>query len=401
MKLFVLLYADDTVIMAESREDLQAQLNVFGEYCKKWKLKVNAEKTKIFIFSRGRPLVDIHFSLNGSEIEIVNEFNYLGILLNRTGNFNKAITKQAEKAKQAMYEVLKRGRTHNLSVECQIELFDKMVKPILLYGSEIWGYSKNIDCLEKIQLRFCKLLLKLKSSTPNYMIYGELGRFPIEIDIKIRMVSFWARLLLGKETKLSYLSYRLLYTLSIEENVHSVWIKYLKELFDETGYSSIWINQDIPNSNWLISSIKLRLHDQFKQGWYSLIEHSPKALNYRIFKENFEFENYFRVLEDKDIYTLCKFRTTNHKLPIETGRWNNIDRVNRICTKCDNITIGDEYHYIMECEHFSNFRNRFIVTNLRERPNILKFKQIMSAYQKQNLEKLCKFIRNINKSFVL
>jgi hypothetical protein len=50
-----------------------------------------------------------------------------------------------------------------------------------------------------------------------------------------------------------------------------------------------------------------------------------KALNYRILKENFEFENYFRILEDKDIYTLCKFRTTNHKLLIETGRWNNID----------------------------------------------------------------------------
>jgi hypothetical protein len=50
-----------------------------------------------------------------------------------------------------MYEVLKRGRTHNLSVECQLELFDKMVKPILLYGLEIWGFSKNIDCLEKIQ----------------------------------------------------------------------------------------------------------------------------------------------------------------------------------------------------------------------------------------------------------
>ena len=55
----------------------------------------------------------------------------------------------------------------------------------------------------------------------------------------------------------------------------------------------------------------------------------------------------------------------------------------------------------MECEHFSNFRNRFIVANLRERPNILKFKQIMSVYQNQNLEILCKFIRNINKSFVL
>ena len=123
LKPFVLLYADDTVIVVESREDLQAQLHVFEEYCKKWKLKVNVEKTKIFIFSRGRPLEDIQFSLNGSEIEIVNEFNYLVILLNRTGNFNKAITKQAEKAKQVMYEVSKRGRTHNLSVECQLELF--------------------------------------------------------------------------------------------------------------------------------------------------------------------------------------------------------------------------------------------------------------------------------------
>jgi hypothetical protein len=104
-----------------------------------------------------------------------------------------------------------------------------------------------IDCLEKIQLRFCKLLLKLKSSTPKYMIYGDLGRFSIGIDIKIKIVSFWARLF-GERNKL-------LYTLSTEENVHLVWIKYLKELFDETGNSSIGINQDIPNSNWLISSI--------------------------------------------------------------------------------------------------------------------------------------------------
>ena len=81
-----------------------------------------------------------------------------------------------------------------------------------------------------------------------------------------------------------------------------------------------------------------------------------------------------------------QIQNTNHKLPIETGRWNNIDSVYRICTKCDNIIIGDEYHYIMECEHFSNFRNRFIATNLRERPNILKLKQIMSAYQKQILK---------------
>jgi hypothetical protein len=141
LKLFALLYADDTIIMAETHDDLQNILNNFGEYCNAWRLKANTDKTKVIFFSRGRQSTNLKFTLNGAELEIVNEFNYLGILFNRTGNFNKAIKKQAEKATKAMFEVLKRGRTHNLSIECQLELFNKMVKPILLYGSEIWGFS--------------------------------------------------------------------------------------------------------------------------------------------------------------------------------------------------------------------------------------------------------------------
>ena len=66
-KLFVLLYASDTVIIAESRTDLQNQFNIFAEYCQKWKLEVNVEKTKNFT---------AFYTLNGSEIEIVSEFNY-------------------------------------------------------------------------------------------------------------------------------------------------------------------------------------------------------------------------------------------------------------------------------------------------------------------------------------
>ena len=47
----------------------------------------------------------------------------------------------------------------------------------MLYGCELWGYS-NIDVLERLHLRFCKILLKVKKSTPNAMVYGELGRHP-------------------------------------------------------------------------------------------------------------------------------------------------------------------------------------------------------------------------------
>jgi hypothetical protein len=54
----------------------------------------------------------------------------------------------ADKALKAMYEVLKMGRMHKLSIKCLLDLFDKMIKPILLYGCEVWGFSNN-DILEK------------------------------------------------------------------------------------------------------------------------------------------------------------------------------------------------------------------------------------------------------------
>ena len=85
----------------------------------------------------------------------------------------------ADKALKAMYEVLKIGRTYGkLSIKCLLDLFDKMIKPILLSGCEVWGFSYN-DILEKIHLKLCKIFFNLKTSTPSYMVYGELERYPI------------------------------------------------------------------------------------------------------------------------------------------------------------------------------------------------------------------------------
>ena len=50
MKLYLLLYADDTIMMAESARELQDALNALNEYCEKWSLTVNADKTKKWYF---------------------------------------------------------------------------------------------------------------------------------------------------------------------------------------------------------------------------------------------------------------------------------------------------------------------------------------------------------------
>ena len=140
-------------------------------------------------FGSGRTPQNLSFKYNGSEIEVVKNFNYLGIIFSKTGNFNLAKKRLVDKAVISMYAVLKLGRKHNLSIKCLLSLFDKMVKPILLYGCEIWGFGNNY-VLEKVHLKFCKMILNLKKSTPNYMIYGELGRYPVEIDIKIRKKNY-------------------------------------------------------------------------------------------------------------------------------------------------------------------------------------------------------------------
>jgi len=49
-----------------------------------------------------------------------------------------------------------------------------------------------------------------------------------------------------------------------------------------------------------------------------------KALNYRIFKEQFETENYLHILDDNFLFEFCKFRILNHNLP--TGRWHNYSK---------------------------------------------------------------------------
>jgi hypothetical protein len=61
-----------------------------SEYCNFWKPRVNIEKSKVMIFSRGQLPRVMNFLYNGKQLEIVNDFNYLGVVLTRTGNFKKA-----------------------------------------------------------------------------------------------------------------------------------------------------------------------------------------------------------------------------------------------------------------------------------------------------------------------
>lgn len=393
VKMFLLMYADDTALMSETDEDLQDALNIFESYCQQWKLTVNTKKSKVVIFSKGRISSKYKFLLNNTPLEIVKEYKYLGIFLPRSGSFYKTKKHLASQATRAMYSLLSKIRKQSLPIDIQIDLFEKTIKPILLYGSEIWGFGNN-DILERVQLKFYKHVLSLKRSTPSIMVYGELGIYPLQIDIQTRSISFWTKLIAPESRKLS----ALMYSITLSHYNHSEfeysWIKNIKTILQHCGFPGIWDSQDPLNPKWLVCTIKQKLIDIYISEWRASVYNDN---TYRLYKDSIMFEDYLKLLNENEYKYIIAFRTRNHKLPIETGRWRNIARESRKCHLCKS-ELGDEYHYLLCCKKLKHVRETYIKPYYYKRPNVIKFHQLLSTHNVVELKKLSKFIQRIMKS---
>ena len=396
IKIIVLLFADDTVIFGNSKEDLQLTLNVFSEYCDDWKLTVNISKTKVMVFSGGRLPNNLRFYFKNTELQVVNEYKYLGIFVSRTGTFLKTKRHIAEQANIALFSLLRKIRVLNLPIQMQVDLFNKTIKPILLYGCEIWGFG-NLDPIERVQLKFFKHILNLKKSTPSFMIYGELGIYPLEIDIKNRLISFWTKLVKNENENIASSMYLTIHSLNEQRKLKTKWLDNIKNMILANGYGNVWQTPYEISANWFKLSFKQKVKDQYIQNWNSLVEKSSSGLNYRIFKDTFEMNPYFMNLSNYKCRILTAFRTRNHRLPIEIGRWSSIPLNERTCRLCNN-GIGDEYHYILSCNSLVAQRKQYLKPYFYKRPNIMKFHSLMNDNNEKNMNKLCSFIEIITKT---
>jgi hypothetical protein len=397
IKLFILLYADDTVVMAEDPLELQKALDAMHAYCTKNKLTVNISKTKVIIFARGKVRKFPKFMYGGQTLEVTDDYTYLGVVFNYNGRFNKAIAKQQTQATRAMYAVLNKSKKLCLPVDIQIQLFDAMVKLILLYGSEVWGFQ-NLEIIEKVHLKFMKIILSLNKSTSSCMVYGELGRYPLKYSINTRMISYWGRLLTGKENKLSVVLYKTMLKQS-SNNVESYqWLDKVKSILNECGLSYVWENQTFSSLSWLKHSVQQISQDQYKQNWHSDVTEGRKCLNYRIFKTKFILEPYLLSLPENLRRKMSKFRCRNVKIPIELGAHRNIPREDRKCTLCELDELGDEYHYVFMCPFFTKERHNFVKKYFWDKPSAPKLCELLNSKGK-NLRNIGKFIAAIMDKF--
>ena len=144
-----------------------------------------------------------------------------------------------------------------LPIDIQIELFDKTILPILLYGSEVWGFD-NIDILEMFYRKFLRNLLQVNKFTPDAMIFGETGCSNIASKIKSRILNYCIRLYNGRQSKISVLLYKLCKYMhdDPESDYKCKWIDYIRTSLDGAGFNDIW---SILDFNILYLKIGLRM----------------------------------------------------------------------------------------------------------------------------------------------
>ena len=175
-------------------------------------------------------------------IEIVNKFVYLGISFSTGGCFNethKTLSGQALKAIFQLNQYL--YKFTDISPKHTLELFDKLITPILTYGGEFWGFSKPVQ-QERVHLQFCKKLLGIKRSSQNDFVYGELGRAQLQNNVFFSVVNFWFEILEAEENKYIKLAYQLMMN-DIENKPNCLnWASVVKQLLSTLGFHEVWMN---------------------------------------------------------------------------------------------------------------------------------------------------------------
>ena len=401
LKLLVIMYADDTVLFANSKEDLQKCLDGLQQYCDKWKLQVNADKTKVLVFANRKiNKRNTNFTIAGNAIEIVDEFKYLGVKLSYNGNFHTNIKDLKVQGNRALFSIIKTARKENLPIDIQFELFDRMVIPVILYGCEIWGYNK-MAILEQLHLKFCKMVLKLKQSTPDVMVYGESGRLCLEYYAKKRMVNFWSRIVLGDENKLSYTIYSLCKHRYDNGLPTSEWFLNIVNLLNTYGIQAL--PESIEGTKAVVKQVHTALKQDYLNRWETKLINSPKCSTlYKHIKTVFEMEHYLTKLPYNLRIALSRLRTSNHRLPIESGRYrrNYVPREERLCTKCNSGQIGDEYHFLLVCTNpeLISLRERYMSPYYIINPNTDKLSELFNN-KGRKLFNLAKYVQEGLKLF--
>jgi hypothetical protein len=359
-EIFLLLFADDICLISTTPAGLQNQLDNLEKASTPLGLTVNLKKTKVMVFRKGGHLGKFEkWYFQGKELEVVNSYKYLGFTFTTKLSFEIALEEFAGRAKGKVVEIMKTmWSLGTLDINVFFKLFDAQVKPMLLYAAEIWGFVR-FHVVEAPHLFACKRFLNVSPRTPNTMVYGELGRYPLYIDSAVRAVKYWFKLQNMMLVRLPRQAYEMEKTRFLrQENKENVqnWVYCLKHCFDIFGFSEVWINGGVGDEKVFVKVLRERMVDCYKQDWWSKLASSERYSTYNTLKSLLQQEQYFNGI------TIVKFRNSFVKFRLGIADINinkRYQNASKDCPFCKNV-VEDELHFLLYCDKYNELRDKYI-----------------------------------------
>ena len=202
--------------------------------------------------------------------------------------------------------------------------------------------------IEKLHIRFCKQVLGIHSKGSNYGCRSELGRLPLSISIYCALVKYWFRLVSSEPN--TVISKALLANNMLFHRNRPCWLTTIDFLLN-------LLNKNIADYRYMVekeivSKVRNTLTSIFIEKCQATLLTNKKLAIYKELKHNYLFETYLSDVKDfSKRVAVSKFRLSAHNLPIESGRYSNIPKQNRLCNFCNLSEVGDEFHYCMVCPH--------------------------------------------------
>ena len=360
-EIFSLLFADDVILLSTTPQGLQNQINNLTNKSKELGLTVNLQKSKVMVFRKGGFLSKHEqWKLDGKKLEVVNSYNYLGYLITTKISYEEACEELVRKSKGKILDIFKTmWSLGNINTSIFFQLYDCQIKPMVLYGSEIWGNFVS-EILEASHLFALKRLLSVGEKTPNTLIYGETGRYAMNIDATISTVRYWLRISKLPPTRLPNQVLQLLYRNidQIDRLKKENWLTKIRRCLVDNGFSEVWEAKGTQNEKAFVKHLKDKLIENFIDNWKTKLMNSDRFFTYRIFKSDFGREFYLDDLTIKRFRDcMIRFRLGINDLGV--NRRYNYNERERYCPFCPN-ELEDEIHFLFVCEKYTDLRVKYL-----------------------------------------
>ena len=162
---------------------------------------------------------------------------------------------------------------------------------MLLYACEVWDISRLAN-IETAHLLACQRLLSVSDKTPNHMVYGEMGRYPLYIDNTVSSLRYWFKLIKMPMTRFPKQALiklkNSLDTNTTRKNRNSA--GGINDCLESYSFHDGWTDGTVENGKGFLLVFKQRMIERFKREWFTKMSESDRFSTYFSFKAAHQVE---------------------------------------------------------------------------------------------------------------